>query len=83
MFERKNPRPVVIPEEIESLRNTTLATIAELSPPGTPAIVSTETLAKISGIKPGTIRCAISRSGHWLGLTPLRLGTTFYWKLRG
>lgn len=80
---QRKPRPTLPPEELEALRNTTLATIAELAPPDTPAIISTETLAQIAGIRPASIRSSVWRKGHWLGLTPLRLGQVCRWKVRG
>ena len=79
----KDPRPTPAPEELEELRNATLQTIAEMMPEGTPAVVNTEVLAEIVGVRAGTIRSGVYRTGHWCGLVPLKLGQKNRWKIRG
>lgn len=78
----KKPRQAPAPEELEELRNTTLATLAEMTPPGTPAVITTEKLGEIVGIRPASIRSSVYRLGHWNGLVPLKLGRDCRWKLR-
>lgn len=78
----RKPLQSLTPEEIESLRNTTLATLAEMVPEGTPAVVTTAELAEIVGVRPATIRSGVYRLGHWAGLRPLKLGRDCRWKIR-
>ena len=78
----KKPLQSLTPAELEQLRNTTLATLAEMVPEGTPAVVTTEKLAEIVGIRAATIRSGVYRRGHWAGLRPLKLGRDCRWKIR-
>ena len=78
----RKPLKSLTPAELEQLRNTTLQTLAEMVPEGTPAVVTTEVLAEIVGVRPATIRSGVYRRGHWAGLRPLKLGRDCRWKIR-
>ena len=79
----RKPLKSLTPAELEQLRNTTLQTLAEMVPEGTPAVVTTEVLSKIVGVRAATIRSGVYRLGHWCGLRPLKLGRDNRWKIRG
>ena len=78
----RKPLRTLTPAELEQLRNTTLATLAEMVPEGTPAVVATDLLAEIVGVRAATIRSSVYRIGHWNGLIPLKLGRDNRWKIR-
>lgn len=37
------------------------------------AMLSTEEVAQVARLLPGSIRSAVCRQGHWLGLKPVKL----------
>jgi len=78
----RKPLKSLTPAELEQLRNATLQTLAEMVPEGTPAVITTEKLAEIVGVRAATIRSGVYRRGHWNGLRPLKLGRDCRWKIR-
>ncbi len=61
-------------EDSQQLRTQTLARLKQLLPPGANAHHSTEELAKLFHIRPGTIRRSLCTRGHYQGLIPIKMG---------
>jgi hypothetical protein len=68
------PKKTIPPEYLQPLLDKSLSDLQRLLCAGAPTHLSTEQLAQVSRVKPGTIRRAYCKKGHYLGLVPLKMG---------
>ncbi len=62
MAENQNPT--------QELRKQTLSTLQKILPPSPTRALSTNQLAQVLGVQPGTIRRGLCVDGHYMGLVP-------------
>lgn len=71
------------PASLQQLRNKTFATLQQLVPAETPTHLTTEYLARILLVKPGTIRRSLCTLGHYQGLIPIKMSNgRLLWEVR-
>jgi len=64
----------LVEKNAQQLRTETLNTLQKILPSLHPSALTTDTLARALGVKAGTIRRGLCVDGHYLGLTPTKLG---------
>jgi len=64
----------MIKKDISKLREETISNLTQLLPVAGVKAITTSQLAQALGIKPGTVRRGFCVDGHYMGLTPVKLG---------